>query len=183
MNCRSSKYGKQHSDLGSSTNAPHFEASKVPSKEENSDSEEPSVRKSPTHKKDISKSVISDLSLGVDLMYGDLADEERSGERWQGDDETASFNPSEYFITDLGKSSRLGISVQKQRQLPEVENDKKKVVTKATHHPELVNEMDETNIHGRISRPKEEESPLRYSWLSYTTNSDNDNTSGMKSTP
>ena len=183
MNCRLSKYGKQHSDLGSSTNAPHFEASKVPLKEENSDSEEPSVRRSPTHKKDISKSVISDLSLGVDLMYGDLADEERPGERWQGDDETASFNPSEYFITDLGKSSRLGISVQKQRQLPEVENDKKKVVTKATHHPELVNEMDETNIHGRISRPKEEESPLRYSWLSYTTNSDNDNTSGMKSTP
>ncbi len=184
MNFLSSKYGKQHSDLGSSTNAPHFEATKFPLKEDNSDSEEPSVRRSPTHTQKFSKSVISDLSLGVDLMYGDLADEERSRERWQGGDETASFNPSEYFITDLGKSARLGISVQKQRQLPEEENDKKKVVTEATHHPELVNEMDETNIHGRTSRPKEEEeSPLRYSWLSYTTNGDNDDTSGMKSTP
>jgi len=183
MNFRSTEYGKQHSDFGSSTNAPHFEASKVPLKEENSDREEPSGMRSPTQKRAISKSVISDLSLGVDLMYGDLADEDRSGERWQGDDETASFNPSEYLITDLGKSARLSILVQKQRILPEVENDKKKVVTEATHHPELLNEMDETNIHGRTFRPKEEETSMRYSWLSYTTNGDNDDTSGKKSTP
>jgi hypothetical protein len=121
--------------------------------------------------------VISVLSLGVDLMYGDLVDEERLAKRWQGNDETASFNPSKYLITDLGKSALLGILAREQRQLPEVESNKKKVLTKATEHPELFNNMDET---GRTFRPKEDVTPSRYSWLSYTTNGDNDD---KKSTP
>ncbi len=154
-----SEYRKQHSGI-ESTNSPYFEFFKVPLKKENSDGEEPSGSGPPTQKTALSKSVMSDLLRGIDLIYGHLPDEERMAEQWQKDNETASFNPAKI---NLKKTARLDILVQKLQRLPKVENDEEKAVTEATHQPDLFNEMDETNTHGRTFRPKEEETPRRYS--------------------
>jgi hypothetical protein len=188
MNFQPSALGRKLSNVKPSTNSSSFERLEVLTKVETSNVDKSSERRPTSQRTLYSRSLMSDLSLGVDLMYGDNIDEETSAMRLQEDDETASSESAEYKLSDLEKFksvpsvSDLSEHPEKMIQI-EVEHKKEKVVTEESHPAILVNEMNEANTHGRPFRSQEMVSPRTYSWLKYTTNSDNEDSLGKKSTP
>lgn len=120
------------------------------------------------------ESILSDLSLGVDVMYGEVDGEVNKSLTAAVEDETASFNPlllantiNTAIVEEGGDTTRL----------PAVEN-----VAKLSSPEDKKDEIPTTR--GREFRPREEDAHPGsvnskganggdYSWLSYTTKDNN----------
>ncbi len=138
------------------------------------------------------ESILSDLSLGVDVMYGEVDGDVNKSDTTRVDDETASFNPKLLENTINNTVAVEGVEVG--TELSMVGNAEKRKMSK-----EKTKEMKfRTNqiAHGKEFRPRGEEAHLTnvdskeggsgggdYSWLSYTTKGENVETpkSGVKS--
>ena len=124
----------------------------------------------------INESVLSDLSVGVDVMYGEVdGDVNKSNTAMETDDETASFDPN--LLAHVISNTKGGVGGIRHNMA--AENAVKRHSTE-----EKKDEMKVTTAHGGEFRPREEDAHSRnvnskegkggdYSWLSYTTKEDN----------
>jgi hypothetical protein len=120
----------------------------------------------------LNESFLSDLSLGVDEMYGDVDGDVNKFDTTRIDDETASFNPK-LLESNINNTDAVD-EVKDGTKLLEEEKEGMKFTT-----TQIAN--------GREFRPREEDDHLMnvdskeggsggggdYSWLSYTTKGDN----------